>query len=187
MFRHMHHATGLVLLFGASLLAADTKSVGIQDITLEVPESWTQEAPSNRLRLAQFKLEPVQGDKDAAEIVVSSFGGGGGGVDANLKRWVGQFEADGRKSKITAGECEQGKYYLSDLTGTYKKPIGPPIAGKTELVKGYRSIGVILMVADKGVYFLKLTGPEKTVAAAADDLRKSFGGSAEKEEEYELK
>ncbi len=46
---------------------------------------------------------------------------------------------------------------------------------------------MILMVADKGVYFLKLTGPEKTVAAAADDLRKSFGGSAEKEEEYELK
>lgn len=189
MFRHMTALIAPLALVAsaAAALAADTEDVKIQDITLAVPNTWKQEEPSNRLRLAQFKLKPVEGDKDPTELVVSSFGGGGGGVDANLKRWIGQFEPEGRKSKVTAGDCKTGKYYLSDLAGAYKKPIGPPIAGKTELVKGYRSVGVILQVADKGVYFLKLTGPEKTVDAALKDFRASFGGDAEKEEEYEVK
>jgi len=194
MFRHIRNLTirslgsfAAILTTAACLAAADTEDVKIQDITLSIPASWKQEAPANRLRLAQFKIEPVKEDKEPAEIVVSSFGGGGGGVDANLKRWIGQFEAEGRESKVTSGECEQGKYYISDLSGTYLKPIGPPIAGKTKPAPGYRSVGVILQAVDKGVYFIKLTGPEKTVDAAVKDLRASFGGNEEKEEEYEMK
>jgi gluconolactonase len=177
------------LSLSESLSAADEKAekVEIQDITLEIPADWKQEAPSNKLRLAQFKVGPADGDKEAAEMVVSSFGGGGGGVDANLQRWIKQFAPEGRKVAVTTGDCPQGKYTLSDLSGTYNKPIGPPIAGKSEPVKGYRSIGVILQVADKGVYFLKLTGPEKTVKKAIAAFRSSFGGNAEKEEKYEVK
>ena len=40
-------------------------------ITLAVPADWKQEEPSNNLRLAQFKVDPVPGDKEAADLVVS--------------------------------------------------------------------------------------------------------------------
>jgi gluconolactonase len=172
---------------GLVCAAEKTEEVKIKGVMLAVPSDWKQEEPSNRLRLAQFKVNPAEGDKEPAELVVSSFDGGGGGVDPNLKRWIGQFEANGRQSKTTMGESSQGKYYVSDLTGTYKKPDGPPVAGKTKPVPGSRSIGVILEAADKNIYFLKLTGPEKTVTAAADGFRKSFGGTADKETAYEVK
>lgn len=182
---------GLFVTLSLSVLSARAEDkptvIEIQDIKLTVPADWKQEPPANKLRLAQFKIDPAEGDKEAAEMVVSSFGGGGGGIDANLKRWVNQFATDGRKEAFTVGECDQGKYYLSDLSGTYNKPIGPPIAGKTQPTKGYRSVGVILQASDKGVYFLKLTGPEKTVAGAIKGLRTCIGGNADKEEEYELK
>ncbi len=167
--------------------AVETANVKIKEITLAVPATWTQEEPANNLRLAQFKIDPVKGDKEGAELVVSSFGGGGGGVDPNLKRWVNEFQMEGRKAKITKGESKQGVYYVSDLTGIYNKRIGPPIQGKTAPMPGSRALGIILQVPDANVYFLKLTGPEKTVTAAAAAFRASFGGNAEKEEEYEIK
>lgn len=175
------------LVFQDVLSAQETADVKIKDLKLKVPAEWKQEEPSNNLRLAQFKIDPVKGDKDAAEMVVSSFGGGGGGVDANLSRWAKQFPPEGRKVKVTKGASPQGTYYVSDISGTFNKPDGPPLAGKTKPMAGYRSVSVILQVPDSAVYFLKLTGPEKTVAAATDSLRNSFGGDAEKEEAYEQK
>lgn len=168
--------------------AAETKEVKIEDITLNAPATWKQEPPANRLRLAQFKIPAVEGDKEPAELVVSSFPGGGGGIDANLERWVKQFQGEGRKVKITFGACPQGEYYFSEISGTYNRSIGPPIAGRTEAVPGSRSLGVILVVAKgdaKEAYFLKLTGPDKTVAAAAEGFRASFGADAAKEKPYE--
>ena len=168
--------------------AAETKDVTIKAIKLKVPGNWKQEEPSNNLRLSQFKLPPVEGDKPSTELVISSFGGDGGGVDQNFKRWVDQFTAEGRKVKLTSGESEQGKYYVNDITGTYLQSSGGPFAGgKKTPMPGYRSLSVVLAVPEKGVYFLRLTGPEKTVTAAAEAFRKSFGGDASKEAEYEMK
>jgi len=167
---------------------AETKEVTIKAIKLKVPNNWKQEEPSNNLRLSQFKLPPVEGDKPSTELVISSFGGDGGGVDQNFKRWVDQFTAEGRKVKLTSGECEQGKYYVNDVTGTYLQSSGGPFAGgKKTPMPGYRSLSVVLAVPEKGVYFLRLTGPEKTVTSAAESFRKSFGGDASKEAEYETK
>jgi gluconolactonase len=74
---------------------------------------------------------------------------------------------------------------LVDVAGTYKKPIGPPIQQKTQRAPGNRMLGLILAKEGKGNYFLKLVGPEKTVTAAADDFRSSFGGSAAAEKPYD--
>ena len=166
----------------------ESKEVTFKAITLNVPSKWKQEEPSNNLRLGQFKLPPEEGDKPVTELVISSFGGDGGGVDQNFKRWVDQFTPDARKVKLTSGECKQGKYYVNDITGTYLQSTGGPFAGgKKTPMPGYRSISVVLAVPEKGVYFLRLTGPEKTVTAAAESFRKSFGGDATSEAEYEMK
>jgi hypothetical protein len=169
------------------LQADDLVEVEFKDLKLTVPASWKQEEPSNNLRLGQFQIGPAEGDKEAAELVISSFPGGGGGVDANLKRWIGEFSPEGRKVKLWQGTSSQGKYYLCDLTGTYNKRVGPPIAGKTTPVPGSRALEIILVIPEKNVYFLKLTGPEKTVTAAEQDFRKSIGANPDKAEPYELK
>lgn len=175
----------LTLLFVApTLSAADkTKKVMAKDITLNVPTTWKQSPASNNLRTAQFAIPKVEGDRDDAELVVYFFGGAGGGVNANLERWSGQFQPGGKKQKIYKGESKQGEYYLLDITGVYNKPIGPPINRQTNPTPGYQMLAVVLMVKDKGNYFLKLTGPQKTVAAASKALRLAIDADLKKEAE----
>jgi gluconolactonase len=167
---------------------ADKKPVAvkIKDITLTVPADWKRERASNRLRLAQFVIPVAKDDKETGELVVYSFGGGGGGVDANIKRWISQFANEGRKAEVTKGTSAQGKYVVADISGTYNKPIGPPIRRQTKPTPGYRMLAVILTIEGKGNYFLKLTAPAKTAAAAEKALRASFGADKKKESEYEI-
>ena len=167
--------------------AAETKDVQIQDITLKIPATWKQEEPSSRLRVGQFSVPATEGDKEPSELGIFFFGGDGGGVDANLKRWNEQFTGEDKKVKLTQGKATAGDYYFSEVSGTYQKPVGPPIMGKKEPTPGYRSLNVILQVPEKGNYFLRLIGPDKTVKAAAESFRASFGGDAAKEKAYEMK
>lgn len=163
------------------------KEVKIEDITLKVPASWKQQPPANKLRLAQFVIPAAEGDDLPTELVISSFPGGGGGVEANLKRWSEQFSSEGRKVTITSGKSPQGEYVLHDVSGTYLfSPGGPFAGGKKEARANHRSISVILTVKDKGNYFLRMTGPEKAVKAAADSFRESFGAVAKDEKPYEI-
>jgi gluconolactonase len=38
----------------------------------------------------------------------------------------------------------------------------------------------------KQIYYLKMTGPKKSVAAAAEAFRASIGGSSKEEKEYKI-
>ncbi len=182
-----------VFCAGSGFLVADdtvkTRSVEVDSFTLNVPENWKQTKPTPiqaRFRKAQFEIPAAEGDSEPGELVVFYFGAqGGGGVDANIQRWVGQFDASGRKSKVTTGESELGKYVFVDITGTYNKSVGPPIRQQTKAMPGSRMLSVILRVAQGGNYFVRLTGPEQTVTDAADALRASFGADAKKEKDYE--
>ncbi|ADG66610.1 hypothetical protein Plim_0765 [Planctopirus limnophila DSM 3776] len=172
-----------VVSVSTTIASADepkTNKVTIKGLELEVPAAWNSQPPANSMRLAQFVV-PGATPEASAELVISSFGGA---VDANLNRWAAQFAADGREVKVTRGKVPQGEYYLSDITGTFNQPVGPPMAGKTKAVPGTRSLSVMLLTPEKGTFFLKLTGPDATVKAAADDLRKTFGASAKDETPY---
>ncbi|MBC8116158.1 MAG: hypothetical protein H7062_17365 [Candidatus Saccharimonas sp.] len=167
----------------APLVLPAAKETKIKEITLKIPASWTQELPANKLRLAQFKTPTAIGDKHPTELVISSSPASGGDVDLNLKRWVGQFSAGGRQVNVTTGECSQGKYHLCDVTGTYELSSA---GGKKELRHGHRSLSVLLAAEKKGIYYLRLIGPEKSVSAVAEAFRASFGADASQEQEYKL-
>ncbi|MFK7818989.1 MAG: hypothetical protein AB8G99_09735, partial [Planctomycetaceae bacterium] len=77
-------------------------------------------------------------------------------------------------------------YYLLELAGTYKKPIGPPMMRKSKDAPGYRMLAVLLRT-QKAVLVLKLTGPDKTVAAQLKAFRASFGGDVKTEKPYKMK
>jgi hypothetical protein len=163
--------------------AAKTKKVKARDLALNVPESWKQKTQSSEMRVAELEVPPAGDDKEPGEFVVFWFGEkGAGGVQANIQRWIGQLEEEGRKVKIVTGEATGGKYTLVDLTGTYNKSIGPPIAKKSKRFPGWRVLNVFIET-DAGPYFLKLDGPEKTIAAVENDFRASFGGKKESETE----
>jgi len=154
-------------------------------LKLNVPETWKQSKPSSRLRLAQFTIPKLKGDAEDGELALFNFGAGGG-AKANIDRWVGQFQANEREVKVKEGALETGRYFFVEISGTYNKPIGPPIARQTKAAPGSRMLGVILGIEDKGIYFFKMTGPDKTVAAQASALKKSFGADAKKEKEVDL-
>jgi gluconolactonase len=164
-----------IQLTGAEEPAAKTKEFTAGNLKLDIPEGWDAKESSRPMRAAEIKVPAVEGDKEAGEIVVFFFGqGGAGGIQANIDRWVGQFEEKGRASKVTAGKTTQGDFTLVELSGTYKKPIGPPIAGQSKPMPGWRVLGAIVSTK-AGPYFVKFDGPDKTVTASAKAFRTAIG------------
>jgi hypothetical protein len=124
------------------------------------------------MRAATYLIPAAAGDSEGAECAV--FANIGGGVQANLDRWAGQFELPGggdpKEKAKTKKETVNGLPVTTiDLTGTYKgggMAMGQPSAPKT----GYRLLGAIVEAPD-GEIFFKMTGPAKTIAAAEKDFQ----------------
>ena len=146
-------------------LSADDKGVLVEwgGMKSTTPAGWKEETPSNKMRLAQFKLAKEKGDPEDAELALFA-SPGGGTVEANLERQVKKFElakdAKPVVSKIKLGK-EEAMY--QDITGTLLKKFPPfdPNAKITK-VENYRQIYVIFEGKD-AVYSLTLLGPAKTI------------------------
>src|SRR6478609_3594726 len=79
----------------AALLAAG--------LSFTAPDGWQRAPGSSSMRVAEFTLPRAAGDTEDAQLIVYYFGGSGGSVDANIKRWIAQIEqADGRPSSAVA-------------------------------------------------------------------------------------
>ena len=134
------------------------------------PPSWKAQ-PERPMRAATYTVPRAAGDAEDGECAVFYFGPGqGGGVEANLKRWIGQFEAPGggpadklaKTSKATVNGLAVTRI---DLTGTYKAS-GGPMMQPGPAKPGYRLLGAIVE-GPQGAVFFKLTAPAKTAAAQA--------------------
>ena len=164
---------GLALLSGRPAPAVDDKGTVVElgNLKSRAPADWKFGETANKFRLYQAKLPKADGDKEDAELIIFYFGpGGGGGTKENIQRWKGQFAApEGKKiddvSKVTEMKVGGAPATFLDITsGTYRfkeRPFDPnaPVTEK----KDYRLFGVILE-ADKGPYFIRVTGPAKTMA-----------------------
>ncbi|MCA9047374.1 MAG: hypothetical protein KDA89_01515 [Planctomycetaceae bacterium] len=166
--------------------AAKTSEVRLKDLVLQLPNTWKTAPSAGNMRLATYTTPVADGDSEPGEFTVFSFAGGGGGVADNLSRWVGQFSSDGRTSKITKGMAGETEYYVADISGTFNKPVGPPILRKTEAAPGFRMLAAIVVLEGKGVYYLKLSGPDATIKAQAEAFRASFGGDSKTETDFEI-
>jgi hypothetical protein len=130
------------------------------------PPGWKAEGP-RPMRAATYSVPPAAGDHDNAECVVYFFGAGqGGGIDANVERWKGQFHQPGGKPVETQAHKKMvhGMAVTTmDISGEYSGMGGPMVAEKTTK-PGYRLLGAIVE-GPGGNVFLKFTGPAKTIAA----------------------
>jgi hypothetical protein len=139
------------------------------------PTGWESQG-ARPMRVATYRIAPAKGDTDGAELAVFYFGEGqGGAVDANVKRWLGQFQkADGsavtEKDARTKKETVNGLAVTTvDVKGTYTG--GGPMMGPSTPKPGHRLLGAIVE-GPQGPLFFKLTGPERTVASAEKGFRK---------------
>lgn len=165
-------------------VAEDAEQVDVGGLKLTAPSDWKKEQPTSRLRLAQFRVGDASDETKSAELAVFKFGASS--ITQNIQRWIGQYQEEGRTVKVTKGKAPQGEYLVVELSGTYKKSVGPPIQGKTVDVPGSRSYNVILLLPPRDMFFLKMVGPDAFVAGQSDALRTSFGGVAKDEEAVEI-
>jgi len=146
----------------------------VAGVTFTPPTSWQDVGPSG-MRKAQYRFGPVEGDDAPAEVNVFYFGASsGGGVDANLQRWIGQMTLpDGADPQTAAARSEftaDGMAgHVIALDGTYKSGGMRPMGGGGEMMEDYRLVGVVLE-GPQGSVFFKLTGPQKTAEAMEKDL-----------------
>ena len=138
-----------------------------------VPEGWVTETPSSAMRKGQFKLPKIDGDPEDATLVIYYFGGGGGDVRSNLERWYSQFtQPDGSlsssKAKVEKRKAGDMPVTAVDLTGTFVAETVPG-SGVRVNKPNWRMLAAIVEAPD-GPYFIKATGPEKTL----EHWRKSF-------------
>jgi len=127
------------------------------------PAAWKAQA-QRPMRAATYVIPPAAGDKDAGECAVFYFGPGqGGGVQANLDRWQGQFPEKSTAPKTGKQTVAGLPVTTIDVKGTYAwspSPMSPEKINKP----GYRMLGAIVE-APQGAVFFKFTAQEKTLAA----------------------
>jgi len=144
---------------------AELTASAVSGLKFTAPDGWISETPTSSMRQAQYRIPRAEGDVEDAELTVFFFQGGGGGVQANVDRWIGQFsKADGSPANATAKTTHKTVHGIPltivDVTGTYDG--GMSMQKEPALRPDYRMLAVVAEAAD-GPWFFKLTGPEKTV------------------------
>lgn len=132
-------------------------------IQFEVPAGWEQVALSpaqQGMISASFRI-PEAGDD--VKLTLSSVGGG---IEANLQRWRGQFQLPAGENPIQKTVRVDGTDAIwLDLRGTFDT--GPALQGTAE--SGMRMIGVAIPRSPRDFY-LKLTGPREQLLKAEPEF-----------------
>ena len=184
------------LLFSATVVAVLAAATPAQDkkgtqvewggMKSTTPADWKEETPSNKMRLAQFKLPKAEGDPEDGELALFR-SPGGGSIQDNLARQEKKFEIPAGKKPEDVIKTEKIKVGTSeavyqDIHGTWLKRFPPndPNAKITK-VPEYRQLYVIFEGKDKEgetiVYSMTLLGPAKTIEKhrkAFDEWVKNF-------------
>ena len=165
----------LLVTFGLALSATLAVAETAGGIKWTAPAAWKAQA-QRPMRAATYTVPKAAGDPEDGECAVFYFGAGqGGGVNENIRRWIGQFEAPGggpadKLANTSKGTSNGLPVTRVDLTGTYKAATGPMMqAGGSK--PGYRMLGAIVE-GPQGALFFKFTAPAKTASAQQPEFEK---------------
>jgi hypothetical protein len=140
----------------------------VATLKYDVPAGWVAKTPSSSMRVADFDLPKVAGDSEDATTTIYFFGAQqGGSVQANMDRWINQLsQPDGKPSKDVAKTSTLTSHGLKisvvDVSGTYIAETAPG-SGQHLNKPGFRQLAAVVETPG-GSYYVKLTGPAKTVA-----------------------
>lgn len=164
-------------IVAAPVAAEEGKSFKIgEKYELTAPANWIVKQPKSNIIEFEFEVPVAEGDEIPGRVTVM---GAGGGIDANVDRWKGQFKAPAegevkaeRKDLEIAGQ----PVHIVDIKGTYMDKPGPFVPGPGTERPDYRMLGAIITTKDAGQYFVKLYGPAKTIGAAEPSFKKMIEG-----------
>lgn len=165
----------LVLLTAANLSAAApaAKDGGEREISLfdgklllRAAEGWVRKKPSSNIVEHEFQVPAAKGDEEPGRLTVMA---AGGTIDMNVERWYSQFtQPDGKATKDVAErkkiEAAGQSIHLVDISGRFKDQRGP--FAPTVERENYRMLAAIVTLKDspRTNYFVKFSGPRRTVA-----------------------
>lgn len=157
--------------------SGETTDEKIAELAVALPKEWEKGTPTSSMRLAQYALPGPGGD---AELVIYRFKGGAGGVEENVARWKGQFQPPEGKSlddisKVEKLEVGDLNVTFVDITGRYVAAVRPGAEQKHDS-PDYRMLAAIIE-GSGDPFFLKATGPAKTLDVWAESFRKMLEGA----------
>jgi hypothetical protein len=111
-------------------------------------------------------------------MIVYHFGqSGAGGVDANIDRWVSQFQKpDGSKAsrdgaKIEKKQLAGQEVTLVSLSGRY---VATPPGGGTPVDKPDQTLYAAIVPSPRGPYYCRMLGSTSAVQAQAPTFQKAL-------------
>jgi hypothetical protein len=129
-------------------------------ITWTAPAKWTKVPNASAFRMATYDVPKQAGDSEDPQLTVSRIGGD---VESNAARWIAQFDAAGQKTAKRSEITVAGfKTTIVEVHGAYAG-----MSGAAE--NGWVLLGAIVETPGMS-HFFKMTGPEKSVAAARADF-----------------
>ena len=148
----------------ATFAADDKLTVGQFDFVLASP--W-KKAENTGMMTKAVLAWPVEGGTPI-EAKFYDFGGPSGGIEANIARWVSQFEGkpEVKQEELTFGST---KVILLTASGTYLD--GGPMSPTKTPRPDYTLFGAIL-AGDQSNIFIKMAGPKAAMAKAQADFKK---------------
>jgi hypothetical protein len=154
---------------GGAAMAEEPADPGLE---WDAPGGWSVES-AGTMRLATYTI-PGQGGAAPAQCAVHYFGPGQGGApDANIDRWLGEFENPRdpeRKTQTVHGI----RVWRARVRGTYQSHGGSLDQEPGAAARDQQLLGAIVE-GPKGPVFFKLTGPSATVDRAAPDFDRMIG------------
>lgn len=141
----------------------------VDALLASLPQGWTKETPASSMRLGQASIALAPGDAGKAELAVFHFPGTGGSAEANILRWQGQFKGPkgepGAAVALTDSTKINGMTVITtDVSGTQLAGNAAMGTGPGEDVPNSRMLASVIETPG-GNFFLKLTGPAKTITA----------------------
>lgn len=145
----------------------DLAGPGATTLVWTPPPRWQVAPNTSSMRLATYKIPRAPGDSEDADVSVTQVGGS---VDANIDRWVGQFDAASQKNVKRSTRTIAGlSVVIVDIQGTYTSGMDQ---------NGTKPNWALLaaIVETPGMpHFFKITGPAKTVSSARAELDTMLG------------
>jgi gluconolactonase len=148
-------------------------------VKIEVTPDWVeQKADARRFRVAQWGIPKADGDAKPPELYFSELTGNGGGVEANVKRWVNEYSPKDSDKRETL-EADGFKVIFVEVQGTFQESMGGPFAGGGKTPReGYATLGAVFEIPDADTaLFAKMIGPKKSVLAQKEAFKKLLKAS----------
>ena len=153
------------VMAGQTKVMAGGNILQVAGIAFTVSDQWENIKPANPVRVAEYKLP---GSAGPAEMAVFYFGKNqGGGMEDNIRRWAGQFSDPGTtETGAQVARLEHGKLRIAlvKTQGTYDPGSMAPGMSGSGPKENYALFGLVVEGGPEGSVFVKVTGPQATIA-----------------------